>query len=148
MSEQPMYTYTDPSGDTGERSCPAFTAHPRHPSDALYCEHGGGAGHTGRHYADTWSWADAVESGDTRVADVHVATPEGITPCGQGTRDVTTTARIADATCLECLRALAQVNGTDPAPRDSDLIQAVRALVKRYGAPAVAYEAARQARHE
>lgn len=154
MSEQPMYTYTDPSGDTGERSCPAFTAHPRHPSDALYCEHGGGAGHTGRHYADTWSWADAVESGDTRVADVHVATPEGITPCGAGIHDVTTTARIADATCLECLSTLAQAEPAgrgdegSTAPRDSDLIQAVRALVKRYGAPAVAYEAARQARHE
>lgn len=34
-----------------------------------------------------------------------------------------------------------------PAPRDSDLIQQVRALVKRHGAPWVAYEAARQARH-
>lgn len=62
--------------------------------------------------------------------------------------------RVADATCLECLSTLAQAETAgrgdegSTAPRDSDLIQAVRALVKRYGAPAVAYEAARQARHE
>lgn len=35
----------------------------------------------------------------------------------------------------------------DEVPRDTELIQQVRALVKRYGAPWVAYEAARQARH-
>lgn len=35
----------------------------------------------------------------------------------------------------------------DETPRDTELIQQVRALVKRYGAPWVAYEAARQARH-
>lgn len=35
-----------------------------------------------------------------------------------------------------------------PAPRDTDLTQQVRALVKRYGAPVIAAEAARQARHD
>ena len=39
------------------------------------------------------------------------------------------------------------VDPQDKAPRDTELIQQVRALVKRYGAPWVAYEAARQARH-
>lgn len=45
---------------------------------------------------------------------------------------------------------LADVDDPEPqdeVPRDTELIQQVRALVKRYGAPWVAYEAARQARH-
>lgn len=45
---------------------------------------------------------------ERQPAPVHVTTPEGITPCGEGHHDVTTTARIAEATCLECLRTLAQ----------------------------------------
>lgn len=41
----------------------------------------------------------------------------------------------------------AEWNDPEPAPRDTDLIQQVRALVKRYGAPVIAAEAARQAKH-
>lgn len=41
----------------------------------------------------------------------------------------------------------AMVGQPAAAPRDTDLIQQVRALVKRYGAPAIAAEAARQAKH-
>ncbi|WP_435109421.1 hypothetical protein [Nocardiopsis synnemataformans] len=53
-----------------------------------------------------------------RSADVvHVATPEGITPCGGGHHDVTVDARIDQATCLECLRTLAQLAPTE-APGD------------------------------
>ena len=106
--------------------------------------------------------------------DVHVATPEGITPCGEGHHDVTVAALVTEATCMECLRTLAHLNGTarpvtdyepsdrsdydhgfsdglamghqsPPATGDADLIQQVRALVKRYGAPVIAAEAARQA---
>ena len=40
-------------------------------------------------------------------ATVHVATPEGITPCGEGHPDVTVSAFIDEATCVECLRATA-----------------------------------------
>lgn len=42
---------------------------------------------------------------------VHVATPEGITPCGEGERDVPVAALIAEATCVECLRAVALEKG-------------------------------------
>ncbi|MFC9089020.1 hypothetical protein [Nocardiopsis dassonvillei] len=38
---------------------------------------------------------------------VHVATPEGVTPCGEGHHDVQVDALISAATCLECLRTLA-----------------------------------------
>lgn len=49
---------------------------------------------------------------DTRGADdVHVATPEGITPCGQGTRDVTVAALISEVSCVECLCAIAVERG-------------------------------------
>lgn len=108
--------------DTGG-SCASFTAHPNHPGDALYCEHPMGSSHTGRHYADTWSWSGATEPGaevahlgvsqpasetpTEQPATVHVATPEGITPCGEGHPDVTVSAFIDEATCVECLRATA-----------------------------------------
>ncbi|WP_435110130.1 hypothetical protein [Nocardiopsis synnemataformans] len=49
---------------------------------------------------------------DTRVADVHVATPEGITPCEKGRHDVNVTTIISHVTCRKCLRTLAQLNGT------------------------------------
>lgn len=44
----------------------------------------------------------------------------------------------------------AQVSGQapPPAPRDSHMTSEVRSLVKRYGAPAIAAEAARQAKEE
>lgn len=42
---------------------------------------------------------------------VHVATPEGITPCGAGHHDVTTAALIAEVTCVGCLQALALEKG-------------------------------------
>ena len=83
---------------------------------------------------------------------------ESVASYSHGVEDMRLAAmRAADAapgtpyTPIEMIRdvALAPTTGKpDPAPRDSDLTQAVRALVKRYGAPAVAYEAARQARHE
>lgn len=46
-------------------------------------------------------------------AAVHVATPEGITPCGRGHHDVSADARISKATCLGCLRTLAQAPQDD-----------------------------------
>lgn len=52
-------------------TCPSFTADPGHSSDALYCDHPGGEGHTGHHYADTWTWADATESGSADPAPAH-----------------------------------------------------------------------------
>ena len=42
---------------------------------------------------------------------VHGATPEGITPCGEGHADVTVDALISDITCVECLRAIAVDKG-------------------------------------
>ena len=44
-------------------------------------------------------------------ATVHVATPEGITPCGEGHPDVTVSAFIPEASCVECLRAIALEKG-------------------------------------
>ncbi|WP_431889391.1 hypothetical protein [Nocardiopsis alba] len=169
-------------------------------------------------------------------AVVHMDGPEGVTPCGSGTHDVTAAVQADQVTCIACLRVVAQarahldpVDSVEPgdevpalaeiadrvaaleerlsppvglnvridkasvsnaardlsairerasaeaklravrdtaydeghadglrmgnarsewsgdAPRDPDLRQQVRALVKRYGAPHVAYEAARQA---
>ena len=46
-----------------------------------------------------------------RAATVHVATPEDITPCGRGHHDVPVAALIAEATCVECLRAVAVEKG-------------------------------------
>ena len=48
---------------------------------------------------------------DTRAADVHGATPERITPCGEGHADVTVDALISEVTCVECLRAIAVDKG-------------------------------------
>ena len=56
---------------------------------------------------------DASETPSEQPAAVHVATPEGITPCGEGHHDVTVTALIAEATCVECLRTLAQAPQDD-----------------------------------
>ncbi|SIO86977.1 hypothetical protein [Nocardiopsis sp. JB363] len=61
--------------------------------------------------------AEVAHSGYSQPAseqptEVHVATPEGITPCGRGHHDVTVAALIDEVTCLECLRTLAQLNGT------------------------------------
>lgn len=44
-------------------------------------------------------------------ATVHVATPEGITPCGEGHPDVTVSAFIPEVSCVECLRAIALEKG-------------------------------------
>lgn len=51
---------------------------------------------------------DTTEDTDSTV---HVATPEGITPCGRGTRDVTTSPLIPEVTCVGCLQALALEKG-------------------------------------
>lgn len=74
-------------------------------------------------------------------ATVHVATPEGITPCGEGHRDVTVTARIPEATCLTCLRTLAQ------APQD-DLTETseVARLTSERDRYRTAWESARRGR--
>lgn len=58
---------------------------------------------------------------------VHVATPEGITPCGQGTRDVTTDGMITDITCVECLRAIAIEKGEQPGEMRRELEAALKA---------------------
>lgn len=53
---------------------------------------------------------------------IHVATPEGITPCGAGVHDVATTAIIREATCLECVSSLAQATHGDALPEE-DLVE-------------------------
>lgn len=81
----------------------------------VYCEHSSGAGHDGLHYADvagtTRTWADQATEGKPAPALVHVATPERITPCGEGTLDTIVAALIAEVTCMECLRAIATERG-------------------------------------
>lgn len=67
----------------------------------------------------------AEKSARLRAADVHVATPEGITPCGQGTRDVTTAALISEVTCVECLRAIATERGEQVTELSRELGQAL-----------------------
>ena len=65
--------------------------------------------------ADAPDLARAVlaAAGDTVEAEppVHAASPEGVTPCGLGTRDVTVAALIAEVSCVECLRAIAIEKG-------------------------------------
>jgi len=79
------------------------------------CGHSAGHGHAGRHYvyvaghATSW-WGNEGPASEANPS-VHVSTPEGVTPCGQGTRDVTVTPLIPDATCVECLRAVAIEKG-------------------------------------
>ena len=94
----------------------------------VYCEHSSGAGHSGQHYADvagrTRTWTDPDGSDP---APVHAATPEGITPCGQGTRDVTTDGMITDITCVECLRAIAIEKGEQPGEMRRELEATLKA---------------------
>lgn len=94
-----------------------------------YCEHSSGAGHGGQHYADvagtTRTWADPEL--EATPASVHAATPEGITPCGEGRLDVTVAALISEVTCVECLRAIAVERG-------EQIVEARRELETALGA--------------
>lgn len=92
------------------------------------------------------SYSHGVE--DMRLAAMRAANGAPGTPYTpiEAIRDValtpTTSSRTVNNETSSC--------GCDkpaPAPRDSDLTQAVRTLVKRYGAPVIAAEAARQAKH-
>lgn len=57
------------------------------------------------------------------VSVVHADLPEAVTPCGLGTRDVkTTTTRVSEVTCLDCLRNLAAVRVGDELPAE-DLVE-------------------------
>ncbi|WP_304455920.1 hypothetical protein [Nocardiopsis sp. YSL2] len=70
-------------------------------------------------------------SGDTaRGADVHVATPEGITPCGEGHHDVTVAGLLAEVTCVECLRVIAVERGEQVDKLRSERDVALRELGK------------------
>lgn len=176
MSEQPMYTYTDAAGrslsvevDAGQ---PLIIAAEGEESTFIYAPTGDEAvavaraildlgGDTGHMVVSVEESARTIRIRESIAAQdmqerviAALGSPQYAAAAIRALPLLPDDTRVADATCLECLRALAQAETAgrgdegSTAPRDSDLIQAVRALVKRYGAPAVAYEAARQARHE
>ncbi|WP_344014167.1 hypothetical protein, partial [Nocardiopsis exhalans] len=79
-------------------------------------------GHDGLHHALSGSVTWGTPS------PIHVATPEGITPCGRGHHDVPVAALIPEATCVECLRAVAVEKGEQVAHLRHELERAVSCL--------------------
>ena len=69
--------------------------------------------------------------------EVHVRTPEGITPCGRVHHHVTVTSRISTATCVECLRTIATERGKQAAsvatPTGEDAVDVARAVLADAG---------------
>jgi len=69
--------------------------------------------------------------------EVHVRTPEGITPCGRVHHHVTVTSRISTATCVECLRTIATERGKQAAsvatPTGEDAVEVARAILAAAG---------------
>lgn len=69
------------------------------------------AGVRGEHSNTNNPWQNALDYAAGATSTVHVATPEGITPCGKGHHDVTVAALIPEITCVECLRTVAIEKG-------------------------------------
>src|SRR5699024_11820675 len=71
--------------------------------------------------------------------EVHVRTPEGITPCGRVHHHVTVTSRISTATYVECLRTIATERGKQAAsvatPTGADTMDVARAIPATAGNP-------------
>lgn len=60
---------------------------------------------------DVQTLLDMVDHLQEQPADVHMATPEGVTPCGHGIRDVTCENTIDEVTCVGCLQTIAIEKG-------------------------------------
>ena len=82
---------------------------------------------------------------DVSGAVVHMGLPEGVTPCGDGAVDATTTPQTSQVTCLECLRVVAQarahldpvdqVEPGDEVPALAEIADRVAALEERLSPP-------------
>lgn len=66
--------------------------------------------------------ADRIRALPLLADVVHADLPEGVTPCGLGTRDVASDVRVSEVTCLDCLRTLAATRVGDQLPAE-DLVE-------------------------